>query len=74
MVDLAVSRDVDCLVQSALAVELELRDVVVEQVIVLMEQDRCHILEGLSVDEVVAELSLLVEQPERVDEEVKARC
>ena len=73
LVNLAIRRDVDCLVQSALAVELELGDVVVEQVIVLMEQDRRHVLERLAVDEVVTELGLLVEQPERVYEEVEAR-
>ena len=73
LVDLAIRRDVDCLVQSALAVELELGDVVVEQVIVLMEQDRRHVLERLAVDEVVTELGLLVEQPERVNEQVEAR-
>ena len=73
MVDLAVSRDIDCLVESALAVELELRDMVVEQVIVLMEQDRCDVFKRLSVDEVVPELRLIVKQPERVYEEIEAR-
>ena len=73
LVDLAIRRDVDCLVQSPLRVELELRDVVVEQVVILMQQDRSDVFKRLSVDEVVSELRLLVEQPERVDEQVEAR-
>ena len=73
LVDLAVSRDVDCLVQSALRIELVFGDVVVQEVIVLVEQDRRDVFKRLSVDEVVAELCLLVQQPERVDEQIEAR-